>query len=165
MDDQADVDGGRLARALPGFAEQPRLVVSRQRFRFADVNLGRLEAQGGLDDRVEDVHAGHDHQPHARALRVRRPRSPPKAGAALRRSRAGPASGSSGHIHPDEPDRHRDDVAIARVAKRAYEVREHVRPADRHEEIARPHLHLPQIHDVGRQQLEVVERRRAGRTG
>ena len=60
-------------------------------------------------------------------------------------------------IHADEPDRHRDDVAIARVAYRADEVGEDVGPADRHEEIARPHVHLPQIHDVGRQQLEVLD--------
>jgi len=32
-----------------------------------------------------------------------------------------------------------------------------MRPANRHEEIPRPHLHLPQIHIVGRQQLEFVE--------
>ena len=72
MDDQADVDGRRLARALPGFAEQPRLVVGRQRFGFADVNLGRLEAQGGLDDRVEDVDARHDHQPDRAPFAFRR---------------------------------------------------------------------------------------------
>ena len=39
MDDEPDVEAARLRRPLPRVAEQPRLVVGRQGFRLADVNL------------------------------------------------------------------------------------------------------------------------------
>ena len=144
-----------MRRALPGVAQQPRLVVGRERFRFADVNLRRLEAQRGFDHRVEDVHAGHDHQAHGAPFTLgrgdhRRQQAPLLVG------RARILRGIVGDVHADEPHGHRHDVAIA-GAQRADEVRQHVRPADRHEEIPGPHLHLPQIHIVGRQQLEFVE--------
>ena len=156
MDDQPDVDARRLRGALPGVAEQPRLVVGRQRFRFADVNLRRLEAQRRFDHRVEDVDARHDHQPDGAPFSFgggdhRRQQLPLLVG------RARIACGIVGHVHADEPHRHRHDVAIAGGAQRADEVREHVRLADRHKEIPRPRIHLPQIHIVGRQQLEFVE--------
>ncbi len=157
IDDEADVDAGRLARALPGVAQQPRLVVGRERFRFADVNLRRLQAQRGFDHRVEDVHAGHDHQPHGAPFALRG-RDHGRQQAPLLVGRARILRGIVGNVHADEPHGHRHDVAIARRAQRADEVREHVRAADRHEEISGPHLHLPQIDIVGRQQLEFVER-------
>ena len=157
IDDQADVDAGRLARALPGVAEQPRLVVGRERFRFADVNLRRLQPQRGFDHRVEDVHAGHDHQPDGAPFALCR-RHDGREQPPLLVGRARILRGIVGDVHADHPDRHRHDVAIACGAQRADEMREHVRPAHRHEEIPRPHLRVAQIHIVGRQQLEFVER-------
>ena len=124
MDDQADVDAGGLARAPAGLAQQPRLVFGRERFGFADVNLRRFQSQGGFDHRIEDVHAGHDRQPHG---------APSRSAAAMtadsRRcflvGRARILSGIVGNVHPDDPDSHRHDVAIARGAQRGDEVREH----------------------------------------
>ena len=102
VDDEADVDAARVRRALPRVAEQPRLLVGRQRLRFADVNLRRAEPQRRLDDGVEDVDAGHDQQAHRPrfalgqrdhrrqqpALVVGRPRHRPTDRRARRRRRA-----------------------------------------------------------------------------
>ena len=91
IDDEANVHAGRLARALPGLAQQPRLVVGGERFRFAGVNLGRLQPQRGFDHRVEDVHAGHDHQPHGAPFALCRRHDGGEQAAAPVRLRADPA--------------------------------------------------------------------------
>jgi hypothetical protein len=161
MDDQTDVDGGRLARPLPGFAEPSRLVVSRQRFGFADVNLGRLEAQAVSTIESKTLTPGTIISRTARpsrsaaaitaenkacsssvAMRVRRwivRDNPPR--------RAGPSS----RQRRDRPRR----VSRRRGGRGLCGRR------NRHEEIARPHVSLPQIHDVGRSRWN-PRRRRAG---
>ena len=163
IDDEANVHARRFARALPGFAEEPRLVVGGERFRFAGVDFGRLQPQRRFDDRVEDVHAGHDHQPDGAPFAFcRRHDGGEQLPFVFGRARI--LRGIVGDVHADHANRHRDDVAIARGADGADEMREHVRPADRHEEIPRARLHVAQVHIVGGQQLEFVERR-PGRSG
>ena len=160
MHDEADVEVGRVRRAFPRVAEQPRLIVGRQRFRFADVNLRRSEPQRGFDDRVEDVDARAQSAAAPAGPPARPARPPPRAAGARRRSCAAAADGSSGDVDADQPDGHGDDVAVAGGAQRGGQVRQRAGLPHRHEHVARPRLDVREILVAGRQQLKLVERAR-----
>ena len=166
VDDEPNVGDRGLDRALPRVAEEPRLIVGRQRLGFADVNLRRPEPQRGVDDRLEHVDGGDDHQTYGAMLALgdgnhRREQPPLVVGRARIDRRI------VGHVDADEPHGHRDHVAIARLAQRSRQVRQRVRLAHRHEKIPPTRLHVAQVHVVGGQELEGIEsggvRRRRGR--
>ena len=116
VDDQPDVERLGLGGPLPRLAEQPGLLVGRERRRFADVHVRRSKPQDGRDNRVEHVVRRHDQQPHGTALALGDRdhfRQQPLFG----RGRRGVGRGVFRHVEPDEPDGHDHDVAIARRLK------------------------------------------------
>jgi hypothetical protein len=124
------------------------------------VNLGGLEAQRGLHHGVEDVDARHDQQPHRPRLALgqrddRRQQPPLVAGRPRRRGRI------IRNVDADQPHGHRDDVTVARGAKRGVQVGQDAGLAHGHEDIAWARLDVRQVLVTRRQQLELVER--AGR--
>ena len=106
--------GFGLVGAFPRLAEQPRLVVGRQRRRLADVDVGRAQAKDRADDGVDDVARRHDEQAHA----VGRWRSASATTSeSSRRSYLVGARRLAGVLFVDvdveQPRRHHDDVAVA----------------------------------------------------
>ena len=67
IDDEPNVERLGLVGALPGLAQQTRLVLGRERGRLADVHVGRAKTDDGADDRVDDVVGGDDEEAHRTA--------------------------------------------------------------------------------------------------
>ena len=85
--------GVRLVGALPGLAEQPRLVVGRERRRLADVDVGRLRAAAIVATMASTtLRARHDEQAHRTAQPLGDRRDWRRTAAAPARSVRGRAS-------------------------------------------------------------------------
>ena len=113
IDDEPDVEAFGLHGLFPRFANQPGLVGRRQRRRFADEDVRRLEPDRGGDDRVEHVVRRHDHQLDRTAVvlaeRDDLREQPPLRRAQIAVARAVFIVG----VDADQPGRHDDDVAVA----------------------------------------------------
>ena len=156
VDDETDVERLGFLGALPGFAEQPRLIVGRQR---ATIRRRRppttAEPEDGGDDGVEDVLRRHDQQAHRAVVPLGERHD----------AREQPALGGVGSawcgavvldVDAEQPHGHDDDVAIAGGLERGGDVRQRVRVAHGDQHVARPGLDLPDREIGRRQQLERV---------
>ena len=155
MDDEPDVErlGGR--GLLPGVAEEARLFVRRERRRLADVHVRRSQAENRGDDGAEDVLRGDDEQSH-RAILPFGQRRDLGQHAPLGGCRGGVAQAVGTGIHAEHPDRHHDDVSIARRLQRRRDVGERMRVADEDQHVAWTSVHLVERKLGGRQDVEDV---------
>ena len=163
VDDEPDVERLGLGCALPRLAEEPGLLVGRQRLGFADVDLRRPQPQHGRDDGVEDVGRRARSAGARRARVARRARPPRRAAAARRRSCPPSAERSSETSTPTSRTVIDHDLPIAGRLERRREMGHEMRLPDRHEHVAGPDVELIQADSGRREQLERVERWRAGR--
>ena len=165
IDDEPDVEGFGLVGALPGLAEQARLIGGRQRRRFADVHVGRAEANDRADDGVDDV-AGRARSAGAPAgRRARRARRHPRAAAARTASASRCAAASSLTSTSSSRAVMTTTSRSPGVCSAADHVRERVRIANRHQHVARTRLDLIERQLGGEQQVEARSRRRRSATG
>ena len=161
VDDEPDVAGRARAARAP---RRRRAAAPDRRptgFRLADVNLRRAEPQRGLDDRVEDVDAGHNQQPHRPRLALGQRDDRRQQPRARRRSRAESTSGSSGTSTPTSRTVMATTSRSPAARSAAIRCVSACRLAHRHEDVARPRFDVRQILVPRRQQLELVQRARA----
>ena len=163
MDDQPDVDGRRLASRAPRLrraaAPDRRPTAFPIRRRESPPTSSRSAVS---IDRVEDVHAGHDQQPHGAPFALRRRHDRREQLPLVVRSRADPAWDRPGRPRrPAAPSsRRRRDRRRRGARRRGASATCGRRTGTR--KLPGPRLHLPQVHIVRRQQLELVERTAAG---
>ena len=141
VDDEANVQAFRLFGALPGFAEQVGLLVGRQRHRFSDVNLRRLQPQNGRDGGIEDVVGGNNQQTNRAVVPLGETHDigeqvafGGRGGRTIR--------GVVFDIDAEHARRHHDDVSIARGLNGRDDVRERAAVAHGNQHVAGTHLHL-----------------------
>ena len=160
IDHEPNVERLGLVRALPRFAQQARLIVGRQRRRFADVHVGGAQPQDGGDDRVDDVVRRHDEQAHRTAVPLGERDDLGQQPALVRRRRALAATSPHGRRHVEQPHGHDDDVAIAGALKRRHHVSQRMRIANGHQHVAGARLDLVERELGGGQQIEGRRARR-----
>ncbi len=102
--------------------QQSRLFLSGQGFRFADVDLRRLESQGGLGHGVEDVDAGCDQQANRTSVALGQ-RDDGRQQALLVVGRPRVDRRIIRDIDADDANGHHDHVAIARRVQCGLEMR------------------------------------------
>ena len=145
-DDQPGGAGVRLVGALPGLAEQARLIGARQRGGFADEHLRRLQLQHRGGDGVDDVAGEDDDRAHRMAEPLRHGGGGLEHLPLLRRGPASRVGGRRLHVRLEQPHRHDDDVAIAGRFQRGGHMIERVRVAHGREHAPRPRAQLCRRH-------------------
>ena len=160
VDDQANVEGLGLVRALPCFPEKPRLIGGGQGDRFADVDVGRAQADDGANDRIEDVPGGNDQEAHRAANSLGEGHDVGEQPALVRGRRVVTGFVRS-HVHVDETCGHDNDVSVAGRVERRDDVRQGVRVPDRHQHVAGACVDLIERQFSGWKQVEVLALRRA----
>ena len=155
VDDEPNVERLGLGGFLPGVAEQPRLLVGRERGRFADVHIRRSQAQDRRDDGIEDIVRGHDEEAHRAIVPLGQGRDL-REHTSLGRRRGRVAEAVGADVDAEQPDGHDHDISIARCLERGGNMRERMRIADGHQHIARANVHLVERGLAGRQDIERV---------
>ena len=153
IDDESNIEGFRLVGVLPGLAQQSRLILGRQRRRFAHVDVRRSKANDGADDCVHDVAGGDDQQAHGTADAFGQGDDVRQQSPFVRRRR-GLRRLSSLTSTSMQSCRHDDDVPIAWRLQCGDDVGEGMRIAHRDQHVAGTRLELGKRQIRGAEEIE-----------
>ena len=119
------------------------------------MHVRRSQAENCRDNRAEDVVRG-DHEQSHRAILPFRQRRDLSQHAPFGGRRGGVTQAVGTGIHAEQPDRHHDDVSIARRLQCRRDMGERMRVADEDQNVARTSVHLVERKLGRRQDVEDV---------